>query len=89
MTPRGELLAAVAEIDRLIATGMPLDSVAYPIIRDWLQLEADQHWHPGEGAALAGNGVFNKWEQPWWTEKMLTLQPCIQMARLINGTEGP
>lgn len=87
MTPREELLAAVAEINRVIALET-LDSVAYPVIRDWLQLEADQHWHPGEGAVLAGNGVFNKWEQPWWTEEMLMLQPCIQMARLINGTEG-
>lgn len=86
MTPREELLAAVNTIK---TTGIPeiLDDEMEGIISDWLQLEADQHWHPGEADVLSGHGIFNKWEQAWWTEQMLLMQPCIRMARRINGTE--
>jgi hypothetical protein len=87
MTPREELLAAIDIID---AFGMDHVSPAVEnVIRRWLQLEADQHWHPGEVEAITGTGSISKWEQPWWTEEVLAVQPCIQMARLITGGYGP
>lgn len=85
MTPREELLAAVAKLDQHL-NFFPADPQTR-IIRDWLQLEADQHWHiPYVDYADAVNAV-NKWDlvyKPEWVAQ----QPCIQMARLINGTEG-
>ena len=76
MTPREELLAAVAELDRQIARQPEACAYSkwsepeYPVIRDWLQLEAAQHL---------------KWD-PAYDSEWLAGQPCIQMARLINGT---
>lgn len=85
MTPREELLAAVAKtleiIDRAPAY-INLDW--YRVIRDWLQLEADQHWHVAEPR----DAPINRWDlvyKPEW----VAMQPCIRMARLINGAEGP
>lgn len=89
MTPREELLAAVAKLDRHVAfqaTAPGYSKYAEPetrIIRAWLQLEADQHWHI---PYVDSDQVTNKWDlvyKPEW----IAMQPCIQMARLINGTE--
>lgn len=81
MTPREELLAAVTVLNGHIA-----EQFAGPetrIIRDWLQLEADQHWHVTEPRDVP----VNKWDLVY-KEEWVSMQPCIQMARLINGTGG-
>jgi hypothetical protein len=83
MTPREELLAAV---NTIATVGIPeiVDDEMEGIISQWLQLEADQHWHTRDQDA---EQLFNKWDlilKPEW----VSMQPCIQMARRINGTEG-
>jgi hypothetical protein len=84
MTPREELLAAV---NTIATVGIPeiVDDEMEGIISQWLQLEADQHWHI---PYVDSDNVTNKWDlvyKPEW----VSMQPCIQMARRINGTEGP
>lgn len=82
MTPREELLAAIKILDVYLGVGETAPETL--IIRDWLQLEADQHWHVAEPR----DAPINKWDlvyKPEW----VSMQPCIRMAKLINGTEGP
>jgi hypothetical protein len=79
VTPREELLAAVAALDDQLSQQGEYAPSETGIIRDWLRLEADQHWH----METYGKPV-NKWDLIW-QESWVSMQPCIQMARLING----